>query len=185
MRLTAFVIVLTVFAGSALALPAPGAHPAQACSDADAQLDGAFASSWYESCAGQTDGGSTVAISYTQTLVSCTSDLRSCTYLPHFHVDLSTLGAGDWIARASSHETKYPGNAMISGSQRSVECRVLNGANSCDATVDNRQVVGDNFNSARWVGSWSLFFVDAQGAEHLMSTGGGNGWLAQYCNCEG
>lgn len=182
MRSGVIIVMLGLLVVAPSGLAEPGA--ADVCASADAQVDAVAPSSWYEACVAQGDLGSSVAIGYTQTLVSCWNEGRSCSYVPTFRASLETMGAGDWVLRATGTEHAYPSGSAIFGTTRALECQVAAGETRCDAAIENKVVTGTNFQSATWKGTWSLHLVDALGAERLMSTGASEGWLAQYCGCE-
>ncbi|HUR69165.1 MAG TPA: hypothetical protein VM370_07950 [Candidatus Thermoplasmatota archaeon] len=165
----------------------PGAlHPDALCARSHAAIEERVSGvGWAEFCRAQMQLGSEVFLSYTQTVVSCTSDGHSCTYSPTFHADLTTLGIGTWVLRATTRELNYVTHAPLAGTTRSVACVVSDGVAACGATAVNANVVGSNFQSARWDGSWSLWLVDPLGDEHQMSSGASSGYLAQYCSCPG
>lgn len=169
---------LLLLAPLAAALPST-IDGAPRCAAADAELDAYADDTWYEFCVGITSAQADARDVYTQTTLSCGSN--SCTYAPVFHVALDTMAPGEWILRGTSRIQNYPSGSTLSGSTRSTECRIEGPApGHCEAAIDNKLLTAGNFNSYRWSGEWSLFLVDATGAEHLQATGANNGWLAQY-----
>lgn len=166
-----------------LAVPLTAAGPtdgAEHCASLDRQLDQTYPTTWYEFCGRLATADADARAYYTQTVVGCTNEGRSCTYAPVFHAALDTLAPGDWIVRASSRIHTYPAGANVPGSQRAAECVVSGLGGGCDAPVANVQITSTNFVAYRWSGEWRVYYRDPTGVEHFQASGTGSGWLAQY-----
>lgn len=121
-------------------------------------------------------------VGYTQQTLSCD---EGCLYRPTARLELSTDAPGTWILRATTWSTHYPAGSTIAGSRRALECTATGPFATCTDAEVTPDVVGDGFNSARWHATWTLELVDATGTARTQGAWTGQGWLAQYCSCEG
>lgn len=174
MRLVLFVAFLS--------LPVVQALPAEVHGDEVCQA--AFG---VGACYTAMSGAANARLYYTQEILDACDPMTStsCTYRPTARIALDTTVPGEWVLRATTYATYYPGTRVISGSQKALECAVTSADVPCAAAELSRDVVGSGFSSAQWHGEWRLYLVDPVGDEHLQQSWTATGWLAQYCGCPG
>jgi len=169
------VLVVSVAFAAPLAAALPsGVHGSEACA-----AQPVLAS---EACGEVMMLGGVPQLFFTQEDLGCSGS--TCNYRPTMRISFDAAAPGTWILRASAQPSHYPSGNPI-GPERTLECSVEAPDARCEASLVVLDVVGNPFNSARWEGSWSVTWIDPLGAEHLQATGAAEGWLAQYCNCQG